>query len=304
MSERAAFGLASVLSLPAVALLLAAPAPANAGVHFQWVFARDKVTTDFFQPKIKNDLQQAADNLTRRLGDNLERRSITNPSNPGWLRFDPSDWGNKKPPTLASYFENADAVDIPADTIVVIVGAHPAGSDRLNHGGSTYSFDDPMNPSRKNVDKRGTSHAVAYVGVLSFANDPSFTGPNPARDFIASAEHELGHILGLINDQVDWDAKTSGNGGQQQYFVGPFAVAAYKMIGGDVGPTHPGIPLDIRTPGHWAPSHGDPQSPDQEHVGFLQTKSGTAVHAAMQEITQVRFTPVDFAALKDIGWQL
>jgi hypothetical protein len=40
MSKRASFGLGSLVVLVAAALLFAAPTPARAGVHFQWVFAK------------------------------------------------------------------------------------------------------------------------------------------------------------------------------------------------------------------------------------------------------------------------
>jgi hypothetical protein len=293
-----------LIALAAIGLVLAAPVPANADIRFQWVFAKDKITTEFFQPEIKKALQQAADDLTGRLGDKLEKRTISNPSNPGWLNFDPSNPGNKTPPTLASFFGDADKVDIPADTIVVLVGAHSFDSDRHNMGGSKYSFDDPNHPSQKNVDKRGTSHAVPYVGVVSFANDPGFTGPKPSRDFVANAQHELGHVLGLINKQVDWDANTRSQNGQQQYFVGPSAIAAYKTLGGVIDSSHPGVPLDIQTAGHWAPSPGDPQSTDQKKVGLLQTEKEMAIRATMQEFTKTRLTALDYAALKDIGWEL
>jgi hypothetical protein len=284
--------------------LLTTPLPAKAEVRFKFVFATDKTTTDFYQPPVKKSLQQAADALTVRLRDKLEQRTITNPSRPGWLPFDPSNPSNSKPPTLASFFGNADKVEIPADTIVVIVGAHSMQADRLNHGGSSYSYEDPNHPTQKNVDKRGTSHAVAYIGVVSFANDPAYAGPKPARDFAASAEHELGHVLGLINKQVDWDANARSQGGQQQYFMGVNAIAAYKSMGGVVDAAHPGVPLDLQTPGHWAPSPGDSQAPDQKKVGLLQTKTGTAIRATMQEFSQTRLTALDFAALKDIGWKL
>jgi hypothetical protein len=284
--------------------MLAHPPGAGAQVRFQFVYAQDRTTADFFQPEIKKALQQAADTLTSRLYDRLEKRTITNPNVPGWVVFDPSNPANPTPPTLASFFGNATKVEVPADTVLVLVGAHAYASDRLNHGGSSYSFSDPRAPTQATVDKRGTKHGAPFIGVVSFANDPAYLGPSPSRDFMMNAQHELLHVLGLFNKQVDWDTKSFSMRGQQYYFVGANALAAYKELGGVLDAARPGVPLDVKLPGHWAPSPGDSESPEQKNVGLLQGKDATPIRAALQENNQVRLTPLEYAALKDIGWDV
>jgi hypothetical protein len=295
--------------LVALALTVALAAPADAAVTFRWVFVNDPVTKEFFaRPGARDALQQAADVLTKPLGDSLQARTISKPGK--WiLPFDPATGGGSAPLSrfVGGLLDPKGNLPIPADTILVVVGAHPFRADPFNHGGCLYSFSDVSRQNQKTVDKRGTTHGVPYVGVVSFANDPNLSFAKPkagGSDFVASAEHELGHALGLINGTVDWDALTRSQGTQQRYFVGRNAVAAYKRMGGVVDDAHPGVPLDVRKPGHWAPSPGDLQAPGQAAVGLLQTRDGRPIRATMQEKVGSRFTELDFAALQDIGWRV
>jgi hypothetical protein len=302
MSPHVLFRLGAVL-LGVFALMVGPVAPADAAVRLQWVMVNDPVTTELFaRPGARAALQRAADAWTSRLGDSLEARTIASPEK--WiLPFDPTTGTGSAPLSrfVGPLLDGRGALPIPTDTIVVVVGAHQARADPLNHGGSLYSFSDITRPNQKTVDKRGTAHAVPYVGALSFSNDKnwSFGNPGPG-DFVAAAEHELGHVLGLINGNVDWDPLTRN----QRYFVGRNAVAAYQALGGVIDAAHPGVPLDIQTPGHWAPSPGDPRAPGQPAVGLLQTRAGAAIRATMQEQARTRLTTLDFAALQDLGWRV
>jgi hypothetical protein len=97
-------------------------------------------------------------------------------------------------------------------------------------------------------------------------------------------DHELGHVLGLADtfpqSPTPWDKLTQNNS-----FIG---TKAEEIYGGPV-------PLDTSFPGHWAPSADQSPDPNQTLLNM---------HATMQEIAEVPFRPLDFAALADLGYTL
>jgi hypothetical protein len=106
-----------------------------------------------------------------------------------------------------------------------------------------------------------------------FGSDPAGIAPNQA-DFFTVAEHEIGHLFGFgIADSF----KSHISNGQ---FTGANAVAEY---GGNV-------PLDPNSNySHWAENVTD-------------RGMGPVMAPVLPEGSRRLFTPLDFAALNDIGW--
>jgi hypothetical protein len=111
-----------------------------------------------------------------------------------------------------------------------------------------------------------------------FGNDTNgLTAGHP--DFLTTATHEIGHILGY-GEADSWLAQIDSNG----YFIGASSVAAY---GG-------AVPLD-QYGSHWAKV-------------VMSTYAGVAQETLMDPNTiagqRELPTVLDYAAFKDIGWQV
>jgi len=111
-----------------------------------------------------------------------------------------------------------------------------------------------------------------------FDSNPSTTEAFSGNDFYSVALHEIGHVLG-IGTADSWNDKVSGGN-----FTGVNAVAAF---GGNV-------PL-ASDHAHWA-------------EGTKSTVMGAVQEAMMDPTlttgTRKLPTQLDFAALKDVGWQV
>jgi hypothetical protein len=96
--------------------------------------------------------------------------------------------------------------------------------------------------------------------------------------------HELGHILG-IGTAASWDARVEGSVQDGYVFVGEHAKEAYG---------HESVPLD-RYASHWA-------------EGVMSVYNGQLQETAMDPSTprgeRQWMTELDYAGLRDIGWQV
>jgi hypothetical protein len=131
------------------------------------------------------------------------------------------------------------------------------------------------------------------AGVLSvnagIATNPVETLANLTSGF----EHEIGHIFGFVSGIPNFDqwVPKDANGNPLKdangdpFFTGPNARAAF---GGRDVPLDP-VPVDLATgknlPLHWAPA---------ATLGQLAT---------MQALVQTELTPLDVAAILDLGWR-
>ncbi len=274
--------LATVLG---VALVLGAPA-ASASIDIVFDYSYD--SGSFFNIAQKNILDQAAGVFESRLSDKLT--AVTSGgSNSFDVNFiNPSGGASV---TLNNY-------SVAADQIVVYVGAQSLGTNTLGEGGpggygagGTQAFVD-------NAGSRGQAGALAtpatdygpWGGTLSFnsaanwiyasGSAPFNNGGNPSGyDFYSVALHELGHVLG-VGTAASWN--TWVNGGS---FTGPASEAVH---GGTV-------PLDGDL-AHWADGTLSPIN----GVGSFEA----AMDPSIANDTRKNFTDLDFAALKDIGWQV
>lgn len=176
--------------------------------------------------------------------------------------------------------------------IIVFVGARQLGSSTLGIGG--YGGASTISGTQDWLDQvtaRGNLGAIAatetdfapWGGSLAFDNDTNwFFGlttaglSNSQSDFYSVAVHEFSHLLG-IGTAPSWDNLVSGG-----TFTGPVSVAEYDGVG------NPPVSGDL---GHWAD-------------GTLDQGRETAMDPSILQGTRKTMTPLDFAGLDDIGWDV
>jgi hypothetical protein len=233
----------------------------------------------FASPDRQAALQRAADAIGPRLADNLA--AIV----PGGL----NTW-------QASVFDPAtnSTVTVPNPTIranelVVYVAGAPLGSSELGLATTGGYSASGTRAWLDTVRARGQAGALAtpktdystWGGMITFDNRANwnFSTANPAvnqYDFTSVATHELMHILGFGLGEPAF-TRNIVNG----QFVGP----AVEAVAG--GP----VPVTDNPPDHWAPGtnwNGQP-SPMQPALPAGERRT---------------MTPLDYAALEDIGWDL
>ncbi|MGE3468516.1 MAG: hypothetical protein AB7J13_16460, partial [Pyrinomonadaceae bacterium] len=253
----------------------------------------------------------AANDLVSRLDDTLT--AITPGSGGGSWSATIED------PTTNATKSIADLA-VPANTLLIFVGGTTYAGTQIAHAqtGFSYSGNTTWND---NVVGRGQANAVAGAGTsnpsgkatdvapwggsILFDMDPNIdwyfgTNPNPYDattnptgikpgqiSFYTVAQHELGHILG-INSGTDatgvfMSKVTDGN------FTGANAVAIY---GGNV-PVAPGG-------GHWQNNLPNAGTFQDGYAVMDPSQDNPATELGHRNA----FTELDYAALKDIGWQV
>ena len=241
-------------------------------------------TSGFFNNAARRStLQQAGNYLGSRISDNLTAISSSSGNNFTATFSGPS---NSSTVSISNYSVNAD-------TLVVFVGAQNLFS-ALGQGGPGGYAVSGSQAFLDNAAARGQLGALAAIptdfgpwgGSISFDSVTnwyfdsnvntveSFSG----YDFFSVAVHELGHVLGAGTSDSGLRYLSGSN------FVGPNAMAAYG------GP----VPLN-GSQDHWA-------------VAVMSAVNGLPQEAAMTPSIgageRKYFTDLDFAGMKDIGWQV
>lgn len=195
-------------------------------------------------------------------------------------------------PSWTSFFEQATVRDlaVPADTLVVFIGASPfagsvlgiASGGTVTASGSTQFLD--------TVAARGQAGALAEVptdvgpwgGSIWFNSSIAWhTGVDTGglgfgqSDLLTTVTHELGHLLGF-GQAASWQALAGLDAQGQRVFMGAGAMAEHG------GP----VPLDSSA-SHWAAGVG-------AHLMDPSTPRGV----------REPLTALDLAAFGDIGWQV
>jgi hypothetical protein len=241
-------------------------------------------TSNFFDSQIKRDvLQYAVSRVFHPWGDTLAA-IVPGGSNQWQAVFANPSTGDE---------QRIDNLTIAENEIVLYVGADDLGGTTVGEGGpggwwasgspgfvetvlardQQGAEEDPYTDvsiwgGRISFDQGGTSQPDWYFGV-----DPAGQGANQT-DFLSVALHEMFHVAGFGTEDA-FDNLISGG-----TFIGPHAQAEHG------GP----IPLfgDLS---HWA---GGTQSGGRE----------AALDPSLTKGTRKLETPLDVAALDDIGWEL
>jgi hypothetical protein len=249
-------------------------------IAFAFDYSRD--TTGFFSsPQARQTLELAGQILGAHLGNQL---SAINPSGG-------NTWSATFQDPVSRLNVTVDNLNIPANTLVVFAGGHNYSRNTVGEGGFGGWSASGSNAWLSLVSTRGQSGAAAnpptafgpWGGSVSFDTATNwFFGdangiPSAVQtDFLSVALHELGHVLG-IGTAPSWSALVSGTS-----FLGPAATA---VEGGQAPQVTPGG-------SHWAQTDLDPTQGQPDMTPIIQTG------------VRKLFTNLDFAALKDIGWQV
>ena len=276
-------------TLALFSILLAAPR-AYANIDIQFDFGYD--THHFFNsnPAALSALNAAASVFETRFTDSLS--AITSGSGNDFSTefFNPADpYGS--PITLPNQ-------SIGANVIRVYAGGADLGGSTLGIGGpggfgcsgfggfcgaSNLDRGQGMTSGVNAVDFAPWGGTVTFDDTVSTHwNFSAAQGPSSGQsDFYSVAVHELGHLLGF-GTADSFDTLISGTG----HFMGANAESAY---GGNP------VPLYAGDHAHWA-------------EGVMSTVNGTPQEAAMDPTLTIGqrkyFTALDYAAMKDIGWQV
>lgn len=174
---------------------------------------------------------------------------------------------------------NIFTTDVPIDDLVVFVGARELGSSTLAWGGPSGWYTDETRYTSSNFEPWAGTIAFDTSTQWFFDTTPntSIDIPTTSVDFLSTAVHELGHVLGILSEVNAFKNLTSGG-----YFNGPNAKA---LNGGSP------IPLDS-----WG------------HVkdGFVISGIGSQIvmDASINHGVRELPTPLDIALLADIGYQV
>ena len=262
-------------------LLAVAPAPSPAlqtgpTVHVRIDYSLD--TNSFFNTQAKRDLlQQAADLVARWFRDEL--LSITPGGGDSW------DAVLDHPANGLSH--EITNLSVAANEVVLFAGGRDM-TDALGRGGpggfqsrGSASWSDRV---RYRGQAQGGSDFGPWGGAITFDTNPaspwhfgtSTTGLAGANDFYSVAAHEVAHLFGFGTSDT-WNDLTTGG-----FFTGAAANALYDGSG------------------------SVPVAPEDAHFaeGIRDEGREVAMDPQITVGTRRLLTPLDYAALDDIGWSM
>jgi hypothetical protein len=260
--------------------LLAASQPAFANIDVKFDYRYD--SSGFFTGE--NSSRQNLLNAAASVFETRFRDSLTSITPSGSNTFDARFF---KPDT--GIVADIPGLSVAADQIVVFVGAYNLGNTLATGGPGAFSANGSPD-FISNASSRGQTGAVAPIetdfgpwgGAISFNStsnwyldpntntDESFSG----FDFYSVAVHELAHVLGF-GSASSFENLSSGG-----LFTGP---AVNALLGHNAPLTSDG--------GHW-------------ESGLQYLGQEVAMDPSIASGQRKHFTELDYAAMKDIGWNV
>jgi hypothetical protein len=240
-------------------------------------------TNNFFNTQARRDLLQlAADVLASRLDDTL---TAIQPSGT-------NTWSAQFSNPATGATQAVSNLNVPSNTITVFAGGRDLPTGQLGIGGPGGFSAGGTQAWLNTVRGRGQAGALLapqtdvgpWGGSITF--DTVGTNWNFGRgavgitstqaDFFSVALHELGHVLGINSGTAFTRYVTATN-----LFTGPNAVARNRGVGVPVAPDR----------AHWA---------NGTRYGAGEVSLDPALLLGTRKLT----TELDFAGLKDVGWQV
>jgi len=274
---------ARALLLTLAVLLASGSARATVSVQFNYDYATGTFVDD---PAVRAVLDLAALQYTPLLDTLAE-------IDPGSVPA-PNSWSAliRQPTSGVDSFAIPDLF-VADDTLIVFVGARDLGGTTAGEaapGGASIAF--TSNPTgsawRDLVDARGETGELdpmpsdfgPWGGWISFDTDTNWNlaAGLPAAgqvDFLSVAVHELGHVFGF-GSAASWDEQINFGDGT---FIGATAQGVHGAP----------VPLAVPDDAHWANSGLSPEP---------------AMDPAITTGTRKLLTPLDYAGLADIGWDV
>lgn len=254
-------------------------AKANIDIVFDYTYDTGRYFTD----SRKSVLDSAAFVFESRFEDTLSAITSAGSNQFDAVFFNPSNGANT---TITSY-------SVATDQIVVFVGAYDLGNGTLGQGGSGgYQVSATTQAFVDTVKARGELGALnapytdfgPWGGSISFNNTSDFyLDTDPATeegftgfDFYSVAVHELGHLLGF---------------GTADSYKNDVPNLPGNVFIGDAVMTLTGEGQPVTADGHWV-------------SGLQYGGQETSMDPDIAAGVRTRFTELDFAAMKDIGWEV
>jgi len=235
-------------------------------------------TPGFFATQASRDrMSAAAVTLGDLLEDHLDAISPTGTDSWSAGFFHPSQGGLQTIPNLV----------VPEDTVIVYVGGRSLGGSKLAETNVGLAFASGSPEFQETANSRGQGVTVGagasdfgpWGASISFSTTASwnFEAALPAAgqyDFYSAALHELGHALGFGTSDA-WVTRVANQAFQGADSVAEFGAPVPLSAGGD----------------HWA-------------SGTTSFGSQAAMNATIVSGLRRALSPLDLAALSDIGWQV
>ncbi len=248
-------------------------------ISIQFDYRRD--TNHFFDdPARRSLLESAGQTISSQLHDSLW--AITPSGGNTWS----ASFSDPASATLL----NVKNLKVPADTLIIFVGARDiaplafGGPGGYSSSGSTTWLDLVSARGQTGALTKTATDFGPWGGAITFDSRTNwYFGEttdgltNGKNDFLSVATHELGHVFG-IGTAASWNHYVSGSS-----FTGPNSVAEYDAGRGSV-----------------------PLTDDASHFGEGVSEGSHEVEMdpTLRVGQRKQFSSLDFAALKDIGWEV